>query len=500
MILIGIIFSVIFFRFFFIRFNNGLWSYFSNGPYGDASTYFFLIQFFRKHNCGVSDERCLITKQPVLIPSIYLKMVALLFSDKLLYTFSWLPNFLIYSLASSAFIYFTYNYFGGLNIYFFYTIIIFISLPDNLSLDKHRIQFAVLQPRYLGVIVNSAFWFVYCFYGFNMLGLISMLIFSFISLNISIFSRQSIIFLSVITSLISFNPNLILILLIASLMSAIIFPKEFIPSILPQIKYSYQYFLNYYKPSLSANPLINFLKNLISRPILDSYPYVSYYLTLIFSIFYYLNYNDHEIYGNGLLNSRFLFISLSIFIVFIFTGIRKFAFLGECWRYISFNSYFLTPISIVILVSSLGLTNILMHSVLCLIILFNLAILAISKRDSLVNKNIWLTPLLLKNKEILSSAIWYGLPYRVSTFAVALGYGKATFEYQYGNHSKEIHDEYFSIYPYLKWDEVLMRKNGVTHILLENELIESAVNSSGFTVEGLQVIDSNNYFSIFKYS
>jgi len=500
MILVSIISLGIIIRLFFIRFNKKLWAYFADGPYGDASTYLFLIQFFRKYKCGEPDKRCLITQKPVLVPSLYLKTVASLFSDRLLFAYSWLPNFLLYSVVSSFFILFLFWYFGSVNIYFIYVVLIFITLPDNLSLDKHRIQFAVLQPRFLGMVANSAFWFIYCFYGLENIGFFIMIFFAFISLNTSIFSRQSIIFLCLICSILSFNSILILILFIASFFSIIFYPKEFIPSLLPQIQYSYQYYLNYYKPKLSGNRIINFAKNLISRPVLDSYPYIMFFITFFISIFFYINTNRQLSNDINLIAQRVLYIYISIFIVFIFTGVRKFAFLGECWRYISFNSYFITPLIFVIFINNFNIPNLLFHCFSIGFILFNILILFATKRDVLVNKNIWLTSLLENNKEHFRSTIWYGVPYRVSTLAVALGYGNSTFEYQYGNHSKEIHDEYFSSYPYLKWDETLLDNNGVTHLLVENELLKSAFNASGFDTRGLKVIDSNSHFSIFEYS
>lgn len=499
MILISIIILSIIIRFLFIRVNKKLWVYFSDGPYGDASTYFFLIQFFRKYKCGEPDKRCLITEKPVLIPSLYLKTLASLFSDRLLFAYSWLPNFLLYSVASSFYLLFVYWYFGGVNIYFIYVFLIFITLPDNLSLDKHRIQFMALQPRFMGMVVNSAFWVIYCFYGFENIGIYLMIFFAFISLNTSIFSRQSIIFLCLICSMLSFNLILIFILLIAFFLSVIFYPKEFIPSLLPQIRYSYQYYLNYYKPKLSGNRIINFAKNLISRPVLDSYPYLMFFIIFFISIFFYVNINWQFSTDINLIVHRVFYIYLSIFIVFVFTGVRKFAFLGECWRYISFNSYFITPLIFIIFINYFNTSHVLFHCLSIGFILFNLLIFFATKKDMLVNKNIWLTMLLENNKEHFRSTIWYGVPYRISTLAVALGYGNATFEYQYGNHSKDIHDEYFSSYPYLKWEKTFLENNGVTHILVENELLTYASNTSGFDTRGLKIIDSNSYFSIFEY-
>ena len=86
-------------RFLKIKKSKRLSSYLNQGPWGDAITYLFLIQFFRNRSCGVPDERCLIGDDNVLVPSLYMKIVSRLFNDSTLIKYPWLPNFLIFVIS-----------------------------------------------------------------------------------------------------------------------------------------------------------------------------------------------------------------------------------------------------------------------------------------------------------------------------------------------------------------------------------------------------------------
>jgi hypothetical protein len=480
-------------RFLSIYYRKNLWSYLKGGPYGDSSTYFFLIQFFRNNNCGVSDKRCLLSDKPVLVPSLFMKLTGRYFSDSLLLKYSWLPSFVIYIFAAL--------FFSGLTIVnslnqtdiIIFSAILFLTQPDNLLTDKHRVHYFVLQPRFLGLVVISIFWTLYVSHGINpTLGIILVALLVF-GLNTSIFSRQTILFSVPITSMINTDSLLILFLVVAILFSSLLFPREFVPSLMPQIRYSYQYFLNYYKPKNTNNKWVNIIKKTFSRPlILESYPYFTFFIVLFLIL---NNIETRLITSDILFRAKGLFISLSI--IFLFTGFRRFAFLGECWRYISFSTYFIIPWLLPILISEYQFSDDVNYFIFIIIILINLSFRFMRGSEKLENKTPLIENILKSNESKIKNAVWYGIPYRSSTIAVALGYGVATFEYQYGNHSKDIHDKYFSEYPILKWDKQLLAENGVTHVFLENEYENMAKKISGFSTEYLTLIGSNSDYKIF---
>ncbi len=494
-----ILFCLIIFRYLFIRLNKKVWNFFSHGPYGDASTYFFLIQFFRKYNCGTPDSRCLLSNKPVLVPSFFMKVVSRIFSDDFLFKKSWVPNFLFYSIASFIFLFFLYLQTIFHPAIFLAIILLFLIQPDNIGLDKHRIQFSVLQPRYLGLVVNSLLWLIYVQYGINNITFFLITILVILSLNISIFCRQTTFFSIIITSIFSVDLLLAGTLVVGFVCSSILFPKEFLPSLKPQIQYSYHYFRNYYKPKPSSNFAIHILKNIIARPVFESYPYFASLFVLVLAYFFYVKGVNFEntVFGNGVLK-RLLILYISISVIFIITGVRKLAFLGECWRYFSFCTYFTTPFFLPQLIYALPISDLYKAVLIGVVLLVFILLAKFVSKDLFENKNPYLISLLETASPNLKDAIWFGVPYRVSTLAVSLGYGKKTFEYQYGNHSQEIHNKYFSEYPFLKWDKDLLKENSVTHVLVEKDLIKQAESVSGFSTSSLKLVAQNDHYVIFS--
>lgn len=495
-VLFFMVIGLIGFRYVFIRFNKGLWNYFSGGPYGDAATYFFLIQFFRKNSCGVSDERCMLSNDAVLVPSAYMKIVGKLFGDTILLKKSWLPNFILYSLAVSFFLALLYINKFSMSLWV-YMALLFILQPDNINLDKHRVHYTVLQPRYFGLLLNSALWFFYVMYGITWFSSAAILLLTVLSINTSVFCRQATVFSILLASIFLLDPFLFLMLPAAMMVSAVLFPKEFIPSIMPQLRYSYQYYLNYYKPRPTSNPVMNFLKNIMARAMYESYPYFASVLVMVLAFYQWNSPSSQFNFGNDTLH-RLVFSYLSFFLIFIITGIRKFAFLGECWRYFSYNTYYMTPVFLPVLVSLLPVSETVKSIILVGTIIIYIAFAFFGAKDSLDNKNPALISLLQQGGDAFKDSIWYGIPYRASTTAVALGYGKKTFEYQYGNHSQEIHEKYFAFYPYLKWNGEMLQHHKITHILVEKELEESAFLYSNFSTDGLTLLASNQAYSIYK--
>jgi hypothetical protein len=491
-------FLIICSRFLYFKFNKKLHSYLKNGPYGDAATYFFLIQFFRKNSCGISDDRCLISKEPVLYTSLYMKIVGKLFSDKILFSKSWLPNYILYIISVFlflGFIKFNVNLSSNLWVGM---LLLFLFQPDNIMLDKDRIHFIVLQPRFLGLIANSVFWFVYVIYGISILSFIVLLLLAIVSINTSLFCRQVTFFSCFFISILMLDKYIFLVLPIAFILSSFIFPREFFPSIKPHLKYSYQYFINYYKPKKSQNLLVNLIKNSFARNFFESYPYFTTIITFIFAFYVYSKGNYDSSIEHGEIIKRACFTYMGFVIIFVLTGVRKFAFLGECWRYFSYTTYFLTPFILPVLLKTSNFSDITIFIIIGLILLIFILFTLFANLPVDSNKNPHLISILNKHKFELQNAIWYGVPFRVSTTAVALGYGLKTFEYQYGNHSLEIQDKYFAEYPYLKWNYAFLNENEVTHILVENEFLDKARSIAGFNISDHKLIDSNPSFSIYS--
>lgn len=492
-------FLLVFFRVTQLFFSAKVRKYFHEGPYGDASTYFFLIQFFRSKSSGVPDERCLISNKPVAVPSIFMKIVGKIFPDSTLFRYSWLPNFIFYCVGVIGLCWFTYLTEFQSSQAFWIIGIFFVTQSDNLILDKFRIHYLSLQPRFLGLLLNSSFWIVVLILPLNNLeNILTLILLVFLILNTSIFSRQAIILTVALYSLLSLNWILPLVLIIAFLLSALIFRNEFLATIKPQLEYSLQYFRTYYQPRAHSNRFVNFIKLNFARAFfLESHYYLPFFVIWIILISIYLELLKFN--GDGHFILKALLVYSSTGIIFLFTGLRRFAFIGECWRYISYNIYFTNPILLYYLMMNLSITQSFKFLIIATYVLIMILMGFLNKKNGLiVNSNASLLSLLNHNKHELKSAIWYGIPYRITTLPVALGYGKATFEYQYGNHSSEIMEMYFSLYPFLKWSEELLSENRVSHILVQKELLSNAIEFSGFSSKELDLIYENKDYCLYK--
>ncbi|MDC1369824.1 hypothetical protein N8301_04390 [Cyclobacteriaceae bacterium] len=480
------------FRYLFLHLNKEIHNYLKGGPNGDAASYYFQIQFFRKNKCGVPDERAMITQLPMLTPHIYQTLVGRLFTDKFLLKHQWLPNFLLYSISSLFFAFILLDEKFPSQEYFFLVsvVVLFLFHPDNFLCDEDRIHFFSLQPRYLGIMINSIFWFIFITYQGSEIIYLPLIVLLIITLNISKFCIQSIILSVCVYSIISMTGEALILLIVACFFSVLFFPKSFLPGVMLQFAFLKGYYKSFYKPKETKSAFRNIVAKLFSRALLNSYVY------LVIFVFFVAQYhlNEHE----GAFELRLNSFNGSMFLIFIVVGIRKFAFLGECWRYLSFNYYFIFPIYGSLLLSELAIPIKAKYFILLLIIILGMTLYVISKKKLSKNKMPFLHKLIRDNCKVLKKAIWYGVPYRGPNIAVALGAGLKTFEFQYGNYSTEIKNEYFSQYPYLKWNTKIIEDHKVTHILLEKEFKFQAQKISGFSTTKLKLVDENEYYSIFK--
>lgn len=487
-----IIFKII--PFFFIR---PIKNFFKDGPTGDASGYFLLIQFFRNNLCGDYEKRFLPSRTKVFLPSLYLKIVGKLFSDKTLSTKSWLPNYILFVVGSFIFLYALIQ----LNLEKFdlvFISLIFAFMPDNININKNSIHNLSLQPRYLGILTNSLFWLIYIFFEGNYLLYSILVLFFYISINNSKFGIQTSLFTVVIYSTLSFDFYPLFILIGSTFISLVFNFKEFTNIIKGHYDFLISYSLRYYKPQIRKNVIYNLIVKTFSRPLIYSYVYYVFFINLILI----LCFKTYIISSNLIILKsidKAFYLYLSVFIIFSFTSIRKFAFIGECWRYISFNTYFLNPIIFIILINELvSFSLVLLIIIVALILTINLFISIQGLKSIKFNKNLKLFSLLKSNFDEIKNAVWYSIPYRVATYPVSLGYGKKTIDYQNGNHSKEINKLYFSNYPFLKWDKEILKTNKISHVIVENVHEGAAVKLCDFSTDNLKLIDKNSEFTIYK--
>jgi hypothetical protein len=71
-------------------------------------------------------------------------------------------------------------------------------------------------------------------------------------------------------------------------------------------------------------------------------------------------------------------------------------------------------------------------------------------------------------------SVWFSVPFRESTSLVSLGYGQASFEFQFGQDNTEIISNYFIKHPYLSKDLIYDKKYNVSHIIVNKKYLKHA--------------------------
>ncbi len=497
---LGIASALILLKFISIRLNKTVWDFFKDGAIGDSISYIYLTQFYRNNKFGDSDSRSLLSNGGVYLYSIFISLMSTFFSDYVLFKKSWLPNFIIFSISTTIFL-FVLFFFEFEITQILIISIFFLFQPDNLFYDKDRIQYQTYQPRYLGLVVNSLAWLIIVFSELSLVTFSSIIILFIISINNSYFGRQSTFFVSFFYALIAKDFYPLLAFISSCILSLFIFRRKFYDVVKYSFPFYKNYFLNYPKPQKSENLIYYNLKLIFSSPLYASRFYFGFLVTsIIFLILFYSSERSNFVdISNIHYKSKISFFLISISLIFIITSYRKFAFLGECWRYISFCSYYITPIIFYELLDYFFTENTIKFFVISIyVFMYILLIYFLQKNYFSKNKNSSLLKLLNKHKEKFKNAIWYGIPFRAPTLAVVLGFGKKTTDFEYGNKSKKLIDKNFSIYPYLKWDKEILKTNKISHIILENKLEDEAVKLCNFSSDNLKLIDKNSEYSIYK--
>jgi hypothetical protein len=190
---------------------------------------------------------------------------------------------------------------------------------------------------------------------------------------------------------------------------------------------------------------------------------------------------------------------MAVGIVFIFTGVRKFASLGECWRYISFNLYFLGPIALNEAANLLGVSGSVKVAVAASLVVYYCMVFRFSKKET--NGNRLLLDLLNRQAGELRDSVWFAVPYRLSTIAVVKGFGRQTFEFQYGKIDQATMTAYFARYPYLHSSKEFMRTHGVTHLLVDKAALLNLDEHCAVNVKDrdFELVDENGDFAIYRF-
>ncbi len=485
-IIISFFFSVIF-RYLIVK-KSEINSYFKDGIMNDSVFYFYLSNFFKSNRSGDYDKRSILSGGPVIWPSIFFNFINFFFSKSQLFKYSWLPNYIFYIILnfiiSISFLFLEIDFFEIVMFYAF-----FLTSPDNLLFDKSRIQYLSLQPRFLGVITNSLIFYFFIFFELNIIIKALIIALSFISLNLSYFSRQTWFFV-VLPFLCIINFNFaILVFFIIIIVSLLIYPNEFLQSCIKQIQFLYKYFYTYWSFNKNDSKFIVLIKSLFARPLIESFPYFSFFLLPFLSFF--IDFTNDISSFNQIIN-KLKILYFVIFSLFVFTSFRKFAFLGECWRYISFSTYLILPLFYAISF------NYISYPITILVLFINILFYFFKNPLNFRNNNSELLNLLSTKPNYFNNASWYGIPFRAATLPICLGYGIRSYEYTAGQDNLVINNKYFSSYPFLKWDLEMLYNDKISNVIVDKSYLSKAIEISNFNSDELILILESENFIIYE--
>jgi hypothetical protein len=447
-------------RFATIRWAPPIWKYVKGGPWGDAIYYFLQIQYYRKHSGEEVDHRCLFRGNTLHAPSWYQRIVGRIFSDDTLWSSPWLPNFILFAIAVCAFA-FTAN--SVLSVFppstFALAMLLFAGQADNARFDKHRIHYLTIQPRYLGLLSLSAFALVATIGLASVISIFIAILVLLVAINTSVFSRQVAYFVIPCAALLALDLAPLECIVAATLLSVIVNRREFVQSLLAQYRYSKWYFKNFYSTRPSTG-IVFLLRRILAPQLKDLPPYMDVFVAIAMLMLVSSKFDDDQLSRRGL---SFL---LAAAIVCIITSFRKFASLGECWRYLSFFCYFLTPLFLAYSVAKLQIpieTAFLAASVWISTNLYFTFRRSNEEANPIANISGLLRKAFLDKQ---TPAVWWSAHYRYGSIPVALGYGHSTFEIQGTDLSEDAMSRFFVRYPHLRINEEFMDIYGVTHLLI----------------------------------
>jgi hypothetical protein len=456
--------------------------WFLQGFFGDSSIHFGIIKQLKKRFFSKYVEQYLIAPEPMSYPTGFHRFASL-FSLDILQKYPFLPNLFIFTLGSGFFtVYLHYlevNYFNiqdyKLTIY---SAVFYFTLITNWYFDGPNIAYIKLSERLLGR-VGTSFYFLFSFVAIFYQDTYSFYLASFIgglTLISSVFSRQVLIFVTILQALLlfSFQPLEILIL---SFVIAFIFSNGHFLRGMKHTLIQWKLYATHTKKSkvVTANlsSFFNF-KSLSEKTFLRKILYLANkepFHLLIFLLEIPLLMILTFISEKGLSTEIWIYLG-SIFIIYLTTSLERFNHLGESYRYPEYSLYFLLPFLLTMTIINNNIpflnTYTIIYFALVFIILF-LYIYLIFKRD--FPKNDVLQNFLQKT-QFPENTVIFPVSMRLGGDICARGNYKS-FWWQPGIISTAIYEEFVEEYPFLKkeWQSLFNKFNVKFVIVDKNALV-----------------------------
>ncbi len=446
-------------RYALVRLPCGLRAYLDAGPWGDALTYFLQIQHYRTRSGDEPDPRCLFRGKTLHTPSCYHRFVGGWFSDALLWRAPWLPNFVLYALGLALFLALcaaavphASTVVVGL------LVLLFAAQADSSCFDDQSVHYLTIQPRLLGALALSAHAAIFVVVSNPGLAILCGSLALMVALNTSVFSRQVAYFTLPVIALLSWSLVPVINLGAATLLSLLFNRREFIESFAAHWRYAKWYFRSFYNTRPGRG-----LSYWLRRTFAPAIRFVPRYADSVIALALLLMVLHSA--ATDMFARRATAALGAALLVCVVTALRRFASLGECWRYLSFSCYFLTPLAIVYAMLQLHIPLAAGYAAAVMVLGWNIAATLRSAR-TLHNPNLEILGLVQSVRGRVGQApIWWSAHYRYGSIPVALG-GGSTFEIQGTDLAEDVMARFFIKYPYLHCNDEFFDRHHVTHFLI----------------------------------
>ena len=478
------------FRYGLMRAGGPLRRYLDAGPWGDALAYFLQIQYYRQHSGAEPDTRCLFRGNSLHTPSWYHKFALTVWADTTLWSKPWLPNLVLYTFGIICLLLLSNAPLGGSLVAYVLLALIFLAQVDNSLFDERTIHYLTIQPRLLGLVSLSVHAALFAVMPSQTVAIAGGTLALLLAINTSVFSRQVAYFVLPLAALLSWNIIPVLNLALATALSLTFNRAEFVESFGAHWRYAVWYFKNFYRTREGGG-----LSHFVRRTFAPAVRYLPRYLDSVLAV---------ALLGivAGQADDPFARRAMAMIgaalIVCAATALRKLASLGECWRYISFTCWILTPIALVHAVLALHISLLLAYLVASAVLLCNVY-RTFRLAGQLGNPNGEIAELLNSAfaGHVARSSVWWSSHFRYASVAVALGFGATTFEIQGTDLSEDLMASLFARYPYLRCDEKFFARHRVTHLLIaKHEWPVDLYGSIDKIIGACRVLAENSHFVI----
>ena len=479
-------------------------NWFKQGFVGDSSVHWLLVKNIKSNRRLKFISQYLIGSEPTSYPRAFHHYAAL-FKLDWLRSRPWLPNLVLFSLATGLYSVYALYYFTHLQTApiqsVIWAVLLFFLAVSNLTFDGPAIAYLKLSERlYARLFCSIYFLSMAVAMDFSDTpSFVIAIIAGAISGTASKFGRQVMVFLTPALSLLAMSWTPILILLFSIVGSLLLSGKHFLRSVKYQIKH-----LCVYATKLKHDPsrraaLSNYLNlKQLSKHTSCPRKLIGYLLSHepVRSLTRYPELSFLIVYWSSVSfpPSSASFVIIASIVFFCLTSARAFNHFGEAYRYVEYSLVFLLPLSLAELAADNQL-----FGTMATVLLAMSVFLAIGLGWGFRRKNLPETDHLKQFVDPL------GFTKDDVVFPVSMRLGAdicarapcQSFWWQPGNVTDDIYDKFIEEYPYLKRDWLpLADEFGATHIVVDKDAAKRIAWKYDFSSE--EIIAENPRYVAYK--